>query len=131
MRLNGWQRIGVIASAVWIVGGFLWGNSWYLSAQNAPVVSAYHQCEDIAELRQSFSMRHPQDVQETKDARKADDVKCQNEMEYGLAAARAQNGRWIAALLFAIIPPLLAWGLAWLAARLYRWVRAGFASPQL
>src|SRR5215470_8615828 len=27
MRLNGWQRIGLIASAVWIIGGGLWTRS--------------------------------------------------------------------------------------------------------
>jgi hypothetical protein len=27
MRLNGWQRIGIVLAAIWIPIGFFWGNS--------------------------------------------------------------------------------------------------------
>jgi hypothetical protein len=27
VRLNGWQRIGIVLSVIWAIGGFFWGNS--------------------------------------------------------------------------------------------------------
>lgn len=134
MRLNGWQRIGVIVSVLWIVGGFLWGNSWYLSSQDAPVASEYRLCEAAADQKQQNYMQEAQAAQEsntplrTTDTWNADDAKCQQEMNSGFIAAT--KGHWLAASLFAIFPLLFAWGLAWIVMRLYRWVRTGFASPR-
>jgi hypothetical protein len=43
MRLNGWQRIGIVLPIAWaIVGGL---GTWYL--QFLPILKAYQKCESI------------------------------------------------------------------------------------
>jgi len=32
-RLSGWKRIGIVASVVWAVGGFIWGNNQALKPE--------------------------------------------------------------------------------------------------
>jgi hypothetical protein len=43
MRLNGWQRIGIVASVVWVFVGGFWGNQIGFS-QGDYVREAYRQC---------------------------------------------------------------------------------------
>jgi hypothetical protein len=35
MRLNGWQRIGLVTSIVWFIAGGLWGNKIALDEAGA------------------------------------------------------------------------------------------------
>src|SRR5262245_57540869 len=43
MRLNGWQRIGIVASVVWMIVGGMWGNEVGLR-QGDYVGEAYVRC---------------------------------------------------------------------------------------
>jgi len=133
-HLNGWQRLGVIASVLWLAGGFFWGVSLYVSEQTAPVTSIYQLCMQVADQKQENYYKQQAIAQEshtssrTADTWDADNAKCSSEFAAQYTAAVA--GRWWAALGFALVPLLFAWGLAWLCVCLFRWVHAGFARQQ-
>lgn len=129
-HLNGWQRLGVIASVLWLVGGFFGGVAIYVGDQTAPVLAEYQLCEAVADQKQQNYYRQQAIAQESHapfraaDTLDADYAKClRDEGEQWNAAI---TGRWWVALGFAVVPLLLVWGFAWLCVRLYRWVRAGF-----
>lgn len=107
--LNGWQRLGVILSAIWLPVGFFWGNAWWISENGTPAVDMLQACEEtqttLAELN-----------------------KCTAYFNSSYTAAIA--GHWWAGLAVAVGVLLFTWGLAWGSNRLYRWVRAGFAPTQ-
>ena len=46
-RLNGWQRIGVILSVAWIIGGGLWLLHLGTEDAIAPRVSYMHMCSEL------------------------------------------------------------------------------------
>ena len=43
MRLNGWQRIGVVVSVVWMIGGTIWGVG-FIGEHSATALSTYKLC---------------------------------------------------------------------------------------
>jgi hypothetical protein len=110
MRLNGWQRLGVIASVVWLPVGLLGGNAWWIHANGSPSVRLLQFCL------------------ETSEATRTTWAACHRQFNTSYPAAIA--GHWWAGLVCAIVPILLAWGFAWVCVRLFRWVRAGFARQQ-
>jgi hypothetical protein len=44
MRLNGWQRIGVVLSVIWIVAGGLWTRSVLIESQGEFARTRYRMC---------------------------------------------------------------------------------------
>lgn len=60
-RLNGWQRLGVIASVVWLPIGFFGTVAQYVETQTAPVTALYSSCESTADQAQAD--RHQRAVQ--------------------------------------------------------------------
>ena len=105
MRLNGWQRIGIVASVLWVISGGLWGNSVGLS-QGDYVAEAYKRCL-AAHLGQSD-----------------DSAACSAEFKKDWPEAIKYHWHYAAA--FAFIPIPLAWLAVWGLVSLVRWVRAGF-----
>jgi hypothetical protein len=102
-RLNGWQRIGIVLSVLWFLGGAFWGNEiairdggswptlqlkWCLSRPNA----------DYSECNATF----------------------EKDYEKGIA------GHWSAGLLVGLVPIPIAWLLVWAVVAIVRWVRRGF-----
>ena len=102
MRLNGWQRIGVIASAVWGIAGWLIGNSIGLHGG------------DLAESEFADCIASPIT---TGDACLA---------HFRTAYAAGIDGHWLTAAFWAVIPILLGWLAAWAIVGLTRWGRRGF-----
>lgn len=106
MRLNGWQRIGVILSCIWLPIGFFWGGGSWVEAEGAPVSRALTSC-----IVNSDSSRAAENA-------------CQAIFDRDWPVAIA--GHWWAGIAFALIPAIVCWLLAWMTVRLFRWVRAGF-----
>ncbi len=66
-RLNGWQRIGVVVSIAWALGGGYWGNEIGIH-QGDYVVNAYSTCletsgGDDAPCEKTFYRDYPTAVQ--------------------------------------------------------------------
>jgi hypothetical protein len=102
MRLNGWQRIGIVASVLWVIGGGIWGNSLGL-APGEYVAQAYEQC-----LLSSYSDREA----------------CSARFERDWPEAIKYH--WHLAAAFAFLPIPLAWLAVGGLVILVRWIRAGF-----
>lgn len=105
-RLNGWQRLGVIVSVIWLPIGFLWGNSLFIQVQTDGPERVMMSCNKI-----NSALGKPLE-------------ECYKQFHSAYAASIA--GHWWAGVVAAILPLLLAWGLAWVGLCLGRWVHAGF-----
>lgn len=107
MRLNGWQRIGVVLAVVWVPVGFFWGNAIGLH-QGDWVTDAYKTC-----------------------LRTHDDWNpCQATFDAQWGPAIANHWWYGAVMVFLPIPLLLlGWAIVRGLVKIGRWVRAGFAPP--
>ena len=106
MRLNGWQRIGVILSIIWLPIGFISGGNSWIEVNATPVSRALTSC-----IARSDSSRAAEDA-------------CQAVFDRDWPVAMA--GHWWGSIAYALVPILICWFLAWLSARLFLWVKAGF-----
>jgi hypothetical protein len=102
IRLNGWQRIGIVISVLWFIGGGIWGNDRGLH-EGDWTVSDYKNCLDT----------HPNDW-----------PGCQQKSEKNYIWATRNH--WYSAAIFAVVPIPIGWLLAWGLVSLTRWVRRGF-----
>lgn len=102
MRLNGWQRIGVIASGAWGVVGFVIGDSIGMHGG------------DLAQDEFSDCLASPS----------GDYDACL--AHFKVAYAAGIDGHWLTAALWALVPILFGWLAAWTIVALVRWVRRGF-----
>jgi hypothetical protein len=51
MHLNGWQRIGIVASVCWFIGGGLWINGLVIDALGASARDDYRRCLDARSIQ--------------------------------------------------------------------------------
>jgi hypothetical protein len=105
MRLNGWQRMGIVASVVWAIGGGLWGNDIAIRDGTA-----------LAKLKYSICLDQPN----------YNGAVCSQtfDKEY----AKGVEGHWYAAALSAFVPIPIAWLIVYGLVALVRWIGAGFRS---
>jgi hypothetical protein len=101
VRLNGWQRLGIIASCLWAIGGALWGNEIGLH-EGDWVMQTY-----------AFCLR-----------RQIDWGPCQQALDN--AWPDAIRYHWWYAAILGLAPIPLGWLLAYAGVGLVRWVRTGF-----
>ena len=107
VRLNGWQRIGVVLSVLWIVVVGFWRNDAIIKSAQETAEAFYNTCVDA----------HPY----------PNDQSCVDEIWKNFELF--SRGHWIDAAFVAFVPILIAWLLVWLCVAVFRWVRRGFA-PQ-
>jgi hypothetical protein len=107
MRLNGWQRIGIIASVAWAVIGGWWGHAEHLENAWRSQSLTYSTCsQDKARLQEP------------------DLGECSQK---GTAAfERARGGHWISAAVLGLLPIPLGWLVAYGFIGLVRWIEVGF-----
>lgn len=141
MKINGWQRIGVVASIIWIIGAGVYTLIW-LSDKDAETASFfYRQCISI---RDEVSQDHRVECQRKSEQvamidmprvytecmvpydkeREQADARCEKQNADYLA--NTTTGERMAAACAAIIPVPLAWGGVYLALFVFRWVRRGW-----
>jgi len=104
LRLNGWQRIGIVASVIWAIGGGIWGNNVGLEAGNWPT-EKYGMCLKVFNAepcRQIFEKEYPEAI----------------------------KYHWYIAGAYALVPIPIGWLLAWGLFALVRWIRAGFTTAK-
>ena len=114
MKLNGWQRIGIIASAGWILGGWLYTYETEIDRASRLIAEIHVRCDS-----------NLPDYLKDQAAYDAAFQRCNKEDADSLAQA-ISNARLSAALV-ALAPVPLGWGFAYLVVSLVRWVRLGFA----
>jgi hypothetical protein len=108
MRLNGWQRIGIVASVVWAIGGPLYLTQRAFDDPLEQSGFVYRVCRDGPTDPAICSARSKQALDE---AIQADPM------------AQVGWGPWAAK---AFIPVLVGWLLVYALVYLVRWIRAGF-----
>jgi hypothetical protein len=105
VRLNGWQRIGIVLSVLWFFVAGFWGNRIALEDLGAGVVATYRLC-----LERSIQPD--------------DDTKCNAAFMRDYPAA--VESHWWYAAGFALIPIPIAWLVVYGFVALFRWIKAGF-----
>jgi hypothetical protein len=101
--LNGWQRIGIVVSIVWVIGGFLWGNYVSIEQNAQPAVEHYQTCLSL------HSDKKPDCAQ-----------------RFGTEYEEAIKYHWLEAATFALVPIPVAWLLIWALVAIVRWIGHGF-----
>ena len=103
VKLNVWQRAGIVASILWALGA-----GGYLRYQDGDrayrfMASMYAACvgDDLSSA----------------------EARCSGDMQKNFALAL--EGSWENAAFFAFVPPVLAWLLAYICIWIGRWVWAG------
>jgi hypothetical protein len=107
MKLNGWKRIGIIASIAWVLGAGIYTLTVDSDANALAASKIALSCEDAnngADPEGKCSARADEYLAET------------------ISADRLE------AAIVAFVPVPLGWGFVYLALFLVRWVRRGFAS---
>ena len=102
MQLSGWQRIGVVISILWIIGGGLLGNN-----------IGIHEGDYVV-----------QELQICEEAHNADLKMCYQKFDKDWPAAISNH--WIDAVFFGLVPIPLGWLTVYGIVALLRWIRAGF-----
>ena len=105
MRLNGWQRGGIVFSIIWATGAAAWQCSADINRAESMSVWAYHLCREAQEVRAQ-----------------ADACMSQSESAYqgGLV------GSWRDAAVLSLLPIPISWTALFLIAGIIRWIKAGF-----
>jgi hypothetical protein len=108
-KLNGWKRLGLIASVVWILCA---GVYTFKAVDDTRITTA-----------SGFTLR----CEEAPDGSLRGSAECDAlSTDY---LAKTGNEPWIEAAIVAFVPVPLGWGLAYLVLFLVRWVKRGFARP--
>ncbi len=114
VKVNGWKRIGIIASVVWILGVWVYTYDSEVNNASKTIASIHVACDSNL-------------AGKTGDAWTTGFNDCDKQANDSLAEADA-NARLKAAL-FAFIPVPPGWGFTYLILFLIRWVKRGFARP--
>ena len=107
MRLNGWQRIGIVVSVVWAVGAAIYQRNADIERAERFVNWAYQVCTEAK------SLKHESDFGD-----------CSRELTKNWAIWL--EGSWGNVALASLIPIPLGWLLVYVIIRIYRWVKTGF-----
>ncbi len=103
-KLNGWQRIGVILSILWVLGAAI-------HERNGQVDSAFRMAQwEREDCSSSLVMT---ECRQSADNRLIENLRLDSNSIVNIAVA-------------SLMPPLFGWLFAWLAIVVYRWVRVGF-----
>jgi hypothetical protein len=105
MRLNGWQRIGIVASVIWAIGAPIYLDQAALQEASAAFSRYYEACRDVPSNDPDQCFQRAGRVYDTVP-------------RYHLLSA---NGA-----VAALVPVGLGWLLAYALVYLVRWIRAGF-----
>lgn len=113
-KLNGWQRIGVIASVAWILVAGMYTETSESNRSSESIGQQHVLCES------GLQGLTGDDWQKGFD-------QCNKLADE--AVAEAYTDDWIVAALVAFVPVPLGWGFAYLVRFLVRWVKRGFMRP--
>lgn len=107
MKLNGWKRIGIVASVVWAIGGYF---------------HEFHSVYDGA--LETYSTINTHCTERANDGASTTKDECDREFE--LSLNETYHDAREAGIFAALVPIPLAWGAVYFALFLGRWVKRGF-----
>jgi hypothetical protein len=107
VRLNGWQRIGIILSVVWAVTGYLWEET-----------SIMRRNLDMATLDEKLCLEYPQAY--------AADVDCVDKFRKSYDFLVKGTAPITNAAIVGLVPIPFAWLTVYALIGLWRWIRRGF-----
>jgi hypothetical protein len=105
--MNGWQRIGVILSVLWILGGGFYQRSSDMQRAGDMGGFAVRTCMETQKLKSSY-----------------DFSRCSDEFDKTFRVFAEPSWGNVAIVAFAPVP--IAWLLVYIAVWLTRWIRRGF-----
>jgi len=105
-KLNGWQRIGILASVIWMLGAYVYTFS---STQNDDIKMNVLVDESCLAARPPGASMKP----------------CDDAMHAQVMRDLPGERKWAAVV--ALVPIPFAWGFCYLAVFLVRWIKRGFA----
>jgi hypothetical protein len=108
-KLNGWKRIGIVASVAWILGAGLYTHGVESNAESRAAVAISLDCEDYI----------PKGITTLAECDK----------RYADYLAETRSGDWIETAVVAFVPVPLGWGFVYLFLFLTRWIKRGFVTP--
>lgn len=111
MKLNGWKRVGIIASVVWILGAGAYTYNSQIDEASEVISSDHVACDSYL-------------AGKTGDARTTGFDECNKHANDSLAVV-ITDAR-LGAALVAFVPVPLGWSLTYLVLFLVRWVKRGF-----
>lgn len=103
-KLNGWQRVGVVLSIIWLPLGFLYGSGQAVDSATWAVTNRLRMCYAADGVDYSA---------------------CHDAFEKDWAVALSNSHHWLWGAVTAILPALFCWFLIWGLVRVVRWVAAG------
>jgi hypothetical protein len=92
MQVNGWKRIGIVVSVVWILGAGLYTHGTVQESDSKTAVATSLECESYI--------------------RKGITTLAECDKRYTDYLADTRSGEWIEAALVAFVPVPLGWGLS-------------------
>jgi hypothetical protein len=113
MRLNGWQRIGVVLSVCWFIGGGLWIGGQVMDDLSFTVRAEHRRCLAARSIQPDGTV--PKDT---------DWGPCSERFLRDFPVAVADHWYYTAA--YALIPIPIAWIFVWGVVGIGRWIRNGF-----
>lgn len=122
MKINGWQRIGIVASLLWALGAGVYERNKTLEhATNYYLSVTTDLCPQIAK-----------DTVAVDETEHASYLKCLIKTAKKADSMKALTGESILRLLpFSFVPVVAGWLLAYLSLMTFRWVRVGFVAKPL
>jgi hypothetical protein len=133
VKLNGWKRIGIIASVIWILGAGAYTYDSEIDRASLSISEVYLACNGAAKER--FPSKAPDFIPDPSTvpippgAQIGDASDCKKEADDSLTLA-INNAR-SDGVLVALVPVPLGWGITYLVLFLVRWVKRGFTHPFL
>ena len=122
IRLNGWQRIGIVLSAIWLIVFALWALPVTVVTVNGQVESFHGPFVKSFDRKDAYC----KDQRETfSNIEELFNAKCPPGAFVEAVPARYQF-RWGAMIAVAIVPVVLAWLFMYIAIAAFRWIAAGF-----
>jgi hypothetical protein len=115
-KLSGWKRIGIVASVLWAIGGFLWG------VVSVPTPNAkLNTCQQLSLERNRDPENHHLIITKGFDI---DSARCREQWKRDLTTHASETRTF--GTIYALVPIPFGWLIVWGLVRTGRWVRAGF-----
>jgi hypothetical protein len=107
MKINGWQRVGIVASVAWMIGAYIYT---FNVEEKTNAIYAAMIVDNCIDAHKGSEM--------------GDNDCLKKGEEYGIKAFPEERSE---AALVASVPVPLGWGFVYLVLFLVRWIKRGFA----
>ncbi len=109
-NINGWQRLGIVVSVLWIIGAALFQRTSDVDRAQDFMNETYQTCIDLKKQHNDFNFGP-----------------CMDEAEKNYAIFVKDS--WGNVAFTALAPIPIGWLLAYTVIGIFRWVRRGFHTP--